>query len=230
MSCTLTWLGHSAFRVDSPTGFRLYVDPYLDGGDCPPAEQEPERVDAIALTHGHFDHVGKTLELWRRHGAAVVAPYDLRWWLEQQGLEPDEALGPNKGGTVSVGDIAISMTDARHSSGAPDGAYGGEAVGLVVRTGQRSIYFAGDTCAFGDMQLIGRIHRPDLAVLPIGGHYTMGPQEAAIALELLGVMRCVPCHFSELDPMLPGRPHELRAAAGPAYEVIELTPGQPLTV
>lgn len=232
MACTLWWLGHSAFRLESPTGLRLYVDPWLENPDCPEAERSPAGVDAIALTHGHHDHVGQALELWGRFRPQIVAPYDLRAWLEGRGLPRNKALAPNKGGTVTVGDLSISITDARHSSGTPDGGYGGEAVGLIVRARDGTcIYFAGDTCAFLDMQLIGRLHRPDLAVLPIGGHFTMGPAEARLALELLGAKRCLPCHYrTTFDPLLPGKPAQLRALAEGACEVIELAPGESVRV
>jgi L-ascorbate metabolism protein UlaG (beta-lactamase superfamily) len=130
----------------------------------------------------------------------------------------------NKGGTVDVDGVGFTMTNAFHSSSTPDGAYAGEPAGFVIEleSGFR-LYHAGDTCVFGDMQLIGRIHRPDLAILPIGDHYTMGPKEAAVALELLGVKRCVPCHWGTF-PLLTGTPAQLRELA-PDVEIVDLEPG-----
>ena len=119
----------------------------------------------------------------------------------------------NKGGTVTVDGVKLTLTDANHSSSAPDGSYAGEPSGIVVELEDgTTLYFAGDTCVFGDMQLIGRIYEPDVAVLPIGDHFTMGPREAAVALELLGVKRCVPCHYGTF-PLLTGTPDELRQLA-----------------
>lgn len=222
----LTWLGHSAFRLDAG-GKRIYVDPFLHGNPtCPEAEQTPERVDIIALTHGHGDHVGDTVDLAKRHGCTVVAPVELAGWLGGQGVE--DVRDPNKGGTTEVDGIRFTLTNAHHSSSNNDGAYMGEPCGIVVRADGRSVYFAGDTCVFGDMQLIGRLYEPDLAVLPIGDHYTMGPQEAALALELLGVERCVPCHYGTFPPLV-GRPSELRELAT-GVTVEELGPGDTLAV
>ncbi len=221
---TLTWLGHAAFRIDTPGGKLVYVDPWLSGPTCPPAEREPERVDLIALTHGHSDHVGETLELHRRFSCPVVALVELRGWLAGQGVEQNMAHAPNKGGTVEVDGIAITLTDAHHSSSAEDGTYLGEPAGLVIRLEDgTSLYFAGDTNVFTDMQLIGRIYEPDVAILPIGDHFTMGPREAAVALELLGVKRCVPCHWGTF-PLLHGRPDEL-AGLAPGVDVARLEPG-----
>jgi L-ascorbate metabolism protein UlaG (beta-lactamase superfamily) len=222
---SLTWLGHAAFRLDSPGGNRIYVDPWLQNPNCPENEREPERVDMIALTHGHDDHVGETVELWKRFSCPVVAQVELRGWLAGQGLEPDMTEAFNKGGTVEKAGIKITMTDAKHSSSCEDGTYAGEAAGLVLELdGGTKVYFAGDTCVFGDMQLIGRIYGPDVAVLPIGGHYTMDPREAAVALELLEVKRCVPCHYGTF-PILAGTPDELRKLA-PNVEVLSPAPGE----
>ncbi len=224
---TLTWLGHAAFRLETAEGRRVYVDPFLHGNPtCPQTELEPERVDAIALTHGHGDHVGDTVALARRHGCPVVAPVELARWLAKQGLE--NVLDPNKGGTVEAAGVRFTLTNAHHSSSADDGTYLGEPCGLVVRTDGRSVYFAGDTCVFGDMQLIGRLYSPDLAVLPIGDHYTMGPAEAALALELLGVKRCLPCHWGTF-PLLTGTPQALQALA-PDVRVETVEPGASLTL
>jgi L-ascorbate metabolism protein UlaG (beta-lactamase superfamily) len=222
---SLTWLGHAAFRLDSPGGKRIYVDPWLQNPNCPENEREPERVDLIALTHGHDDHVGETVELWKRFSCPVVAQVELRGWLAGQGLEADMTEAFNKGGTVEKAGIKVTMTDAKHSSSCEDGTYAGEAAGLVLELdGGSKVYFAGDTCVFADMQLIGRIYEPDVAVLPIGGHYTMDPREAAVALELLGVKRCVPCHYGTF-PLLAGTPDELRKLA-PDVEVLSPAPGE----
>ena len=227
----VTWLGHAAFRVETPGGKRVYVDPWLGNPKCPEGEREPERVDLIALTHGHDDHVGETVELAKRFECPVVAMVELRGWLGEQGVpeHPTVAEAPNKGGTVEWEGVRITLTDAKHSSSCPDGSYGGEAAGLVleVENGTR-LYFAGDTCVFGDMQLIGRLYEPDVAVLPIGGHYTMDPREAAVALELLGVKRCIPCHYGTF-PLLAGTPEELRRLA-PDVELLVPEPGETVQI
>ena len=228
MTTPITWLGHSAFRLDTPGGTRLYVDPWLNGNpSCPESEREPERVDLIALTHGHGDHVGDAVALHQRFGCPVVAQVELRGWLTSQGVADDGMSNSiNKGGTVAVGDVRITLTDANHSSSADDGAYLGEPCGLVLRIDQcPTIYFAGDTNVFGDMALIARIYTPDVAVLPIGDHFTMGPPEAAVALELLGVGRCLPCHYGTF-PLLTGTPDELRKLAPAGVEILSPQPGE----
>jgi L-ascorbate metabolism protein UlaG (beta-lactamase superfamily) len=222
---SLTWLGHASFRLDTPGGKRVYVDPWLENPKCPDGEKEPERCDVIAVTHGHSDHVGSVVEISKRHGPLpIVALVELKGWLKDKGARTDDVPGPNKGGTVDAAGVKFTLVNAFHSSGAEDGAYTGEAAGIVVELEDgRKIYFAGDTCVFGDMQLIGRIYSPDVAVLPIGGHYTMDPNEAAVALELLGTKRCVPCHWGTF-PLLAGTPQELKALA-PNVDVAEIEPG-----
>jgi L-ascorbate metabolism protein UlaG (beta-lactamase superfamily) len=226
---SVTWLGHAAFRVDSPEGKRIYVDPWLGNPKCPDSEKDPERIDVIALTHGHDDHVGETVELSKRFSPEVVAIVELKSWLQQQGAHVGEGPGPNKGGTVEAAGVKFTLTNAFHTSATEDGSYAGEAAGIVIELENGTkVYFAGDTCVFGDMQLIGRIYSPDLAVLPIGGHFTMDPREAGVALELLGTQRCIPCHYGTF-PLLAGTPDELRQQA-PGVEVIALEPGETTTV
>jgi L-ascorbate metabolism protein UlaG (beta-lactamase superfamily) len=222
---TLTWLGHASFRLDSPGGKRVYVDPWLDNPKCPDAEKEPERCDVIAITHGHGDHVGSTVELSKRFGPLpIIAMVELKGWLKGQGARTDDVPGLNKGGTGEAEGIKFTLTNAFHSSGTEDGSYGGEAAGIVVELEDgKKVYFAGDTCVFGDMQLIGRIYSPDVAVLPIGGHFTMDPREAAVACELLDVRRVVPCHYGTF-PLLTGTPEELKRLA-PGVEVEAVAPG-----
>lgn len=225
MATTLTWLGHAAFRIDTPGGKRIYVDPFLNGNPkCPENEVEPERVDAIFLTHGHDDHVGDAVALAQKFDCPVVAQVELRGWLAAQGLEMNMAHAPNKGGTVDVVGVKLTLTNAFHSSSAEDGTYTGEPCGLIIELEDGfTVYFAGDTCVFGDMALIARIYEPNVAVLPIGDHFTMGPREAAVALDLLGVKRCVPSHYGTF-PILTGTPEKLRELA-PGVEVLAPEPG-----
>jgi L-ascorbate metabolism protein UlaG (beta-lactamase superfamily) len=226
---SLTWLGHASFRLDTPGGKRIYVDPWLSNPKCPDGEKEPERVDVIALTHGHSDHVGESVELAKRFSPEIVAIVELKAWLGKQGAPVGELPGPNKGGTVEAAGCRFTLTNAFHSSSPDDGSYVGEAAGIVFEAEDGTkLYFAGDTCVFSDMQLIGRVYSPDVAVLPIGGHFTMDPREAAVALELLGTKRCIPCHYQTF-PLLKGTPDELRRLAQ-GVEIVELQPGETITV
>ncbi len=223
---SLTWLGHSAFLVESDEGKRIYVDPFLNGNPKAPEDaKSPERVDVIALTHGHGDHVGDTVALSQAFPEAeIVAMVELKGWLGSKGANVGPLPGLNKGGTQEIDGIHFSLVNAFHSSSSDDGEYLGEPCGIVIRLENgRAVYFAGDTCAFGDMALISRLHAPDFAVLPIGDHFTMGPREAALALELLGNPDCIPCHYGTF-PVLTGTPAELRAEA-PDATVHALEPG-----
>jgi L-ascorbate metabolism protein UlaG (beta-lactamase superfamily) len=219
---SLTWLGHAGFRLDGSSGKRVYIDPWLDNPKFPESEREIERMDVLALTHAHSDHSGSVMDLAKQHSPQIVCMIEFGDWLTTQGIEVAHAM--NKGGTVDVDGVRITMTDARHSSSRADGGYAGEPAGLVVELDGLRVYHAGDTCVFGDMQLISRIYEPDVAILPIGGYFTMDPREAAVALELLGVKRCVPCHYGTF-PVLAGTPDELRKLA-PAVEVIAPEPGE----
>jgi L-ascorbate metabolism protein UlaG (beta-lactamase superfamily) len=224
----LTWLGHSSFRLDAG-GKRIYIDPFLNGNPkCPEGEQTPERVDVIAITHGHGDHVGDAVDLAKQHGATVIAPVELAGRLESQGVE--NVKDPNKGGTVEIDGIRFTLTHAQHSSSDNDGNYTGEPCGIIVRAEGKTVYFAGDTNVFGDMQnVIARLYKPDVAVLPIGDHYTMGPEEAALAIELLGVKRVVPSHYGTF-PVLTGTPEALAEKVGSGVTVERIDPGGSVTI
>jgi L-ascorbate metabolism protein UlaG (beta-lactamase superfamily) len=225
----ITWLGHSTFLVRTPGGVRLLFDPWLTGNPaCPDAFKRPPQADLILVSHGHEDHIGDLLACAREARAPVVGIYELCDWLARKGVQ--RTLPMNKGGSLEVTGLRITMTDARHSSGVVDGGqmvYLGEAAGYVVGLEDgRSIYYAGDTCLFGDMRLIGEMYRPEIAFLPIGDRFTMDPAAAARAAEMLGVRQVVPMHWGTF-PLLTGTPAALKALLEPrGIQVLELGPGQ----
>ena len=227
----ITWLGHAAFSIVTPEGKVVLIDPFLSGNPvCPANLKEPQTVDVILITHGHGDHLGDAVPLAARtQPEAVVTTADISYWLGKQGV--GNVIGMNKGGTIRVADLAVMMVHAEHTSTIMDGDTlipAGESVGYVVTfsNGLR-LYVAGDTALFGDMALIGRRYRPDAAILPIGDHFTMGPDDAAEACRLLGVKRVIPCHYGTF-PLLTGTPAAFRAAAQDIgdLEICELQPGE----
>ena len=219
---TLTWLGHAAFRIDTDSGKRIYVDPFLQNNPkTPDAEKEPERLDIIAVTHGHSDHAGETPALSQRFpDAQIVAQVEVKGWLGKQGANVGDLPGLNKGGTQEIDGIRFTLVNAFHSSSSDQGEYLGESCGIVIRFDDTCLYFAGDTCVFGDMQLIARLYKPDVAILPIGDWFTMGPEQAALALELLGNPRCVPSHWGTFG-LLSGTPAALAALTSAQVERLE---------
>ncbi len=208
----LTWLGHATFRIVTPSGRVIMIDPWLTSNPaCPEALKKPDRVDLMFLTHGHFDHIGDAVSLAKQFKPDIVAIPEMCAWLGSQGV--GKTQGMNKGGTIAVGDVEATMVHAIHSGGIDDGGkmvYGGDPAGFVIRLpGGMTVYHAGDTAVFGDMKIIGELYAPELALLPIGDHYTMSPREAALAIRLLGVKHVVPMHYGTF-PVLTGRPETLR--------------------
>jgi L-ascorbate metabolism protein UlaG (beta-lactamase superfamily) len=185
----------------------------------------------MLVTHGHFDHIADAVELGKKFKPQVVGIFELCAWLESKGVAGTSAM--NKGGTQKVGEIEVTMVNAVHSCGIKDGdqiIYGGEACGYILRLpGGLTIYHAGDTAVFGDMKIIADLYAPDLAMLPIGDHFTMGPREAALAIRLLNVRHVIPMHFGTFPPLV-GRPEQLRQLTQDIHglEIHELKPGESL--
>ena len=228
----VTWLGHAAVLIETAEGRRVAIDPFIGSNPKFPKGFSYGKLDAIAATHGHFDHFGADgVELARKTGATVVCVFELGLHCQSKGIE--KVSGMNKGGAQKVAGIEFRMVHADHSSGVSgegsDRNPPGDPCGYVLTApdGFR-IYHAGDTNVFSDMALIGELYQPDLALLPIGDFYTMGPREAAKACELLAVPRVIPIHWGTF-PALTGTPGALRdelQKRGLPTEVIELAPGE----
>ncbi len=232
----LTWLGHSACALTLASGEVVLIDPFLNGNPHYPASHQVSRCDAILLTHGHGDHLGDTVALAKRFTPQVVAIHELAVWLEGKGVA--RTIGMNKGGTTYLGTgdlgfLRVTMVHAQHSSSTHgDLVYLGEAAGFVVEAEGKRVYFAGDTGVFGDMRLIAEIHGPlDVAALPIGDCYTMGPKEASYACRLLRPKVVLPIHWGTF-PMLTGTPEalELLIADLPGSRLAKLSPGDAISV
>ncbi|HYE89240.1 MAG TPA: metal-dependent hydrolase [Vicinamibacterales bacterium] len=223
----ITWLGHSSFRLRTPGGKELLFDPWFTNNPSFPPAAKPGAADLILVSHGHFDHTTDLVAVAKDTGATIVAIWEITTWLGSKGLKNVEPM--NKGGTITVKGLRITMTDARHSSSLDDNGviYMGAAAGFVVKleNGQ-TIYFAGDTALFGDMKIIGELYKPDIAFLPIGDRFTMGPDTAAIAAQWLGVKMVVPMHYGTF-PLLTGTPEQLEQhLAGKGIDVLKLKPGE----
>src|ERR671913_1390949 len=209
----ITYLGHATFRVATPGAERIIIDPFLT--DNPTTPEEHEQVgdlDTILITHVHFDHFADAIPLAQETGATVISNFEIMSYLQSQGVENAQPI--QKGGTAQIGGIRLTATHALHSSSiqTEDGSliYGGEPMGYILEFESGfKLYHAGDTAIFGDMQLIGEIYRPDLALLPIGNTVVMSPFEAAHATRLLGVDYVVPIHYGTF-PFLPGTPEEFQ--------------------
>jgi len=226
----ITWLGHSTFRVETPAGKIVILDPWVSANPvCPEPDKKVTRADVLLCTHGHFDHIGDAVEIARRLNPTVVGIYELCAWMEKKGVQQTSPM--NKGGSQTVGDIKVTMVHADHSCGIQDGdqiVYGGEACGYVIEfdNGIR-IYHAGDTAVFGDMAIIRELYAPDIAMLPIGDRFVMSPREAAYACNLLKPKTLIPMHFGTF-PALTGTTSELKKLAKDV-EIVEMVPGKTIS-
>jgi L-ascorbate metabolism protein UlaG (beta-lactamase superfamily) len=226
----ITWLGHGGILYRSPNDAWVWVDRWTGAPTYPDAYRTAERVSVVAPTHCHFDHVGDDLvdllELARADGAAFVGSHEMGIYLASKGIE---AVGMNKGGTFEAAGIRFTMLHADHTGGATL-TIGGEQVtrdlgcwGWILEFEDgTTVYHSGDTDVFGDMRLIAERFHPEVAVLPIGGHYTMGPADAALALDMIGASTVIPVHFGTF-PALAGTPEELGEHTD--VRVVALEPG-----
>jgi L-ascorbate metabolism protein UlaG (beta-lactamase superfamily) len=229
MALSITWLGHATFLLQSPGGKKMILDPWVTGNPTSPdAAKKLGKLDLMLITHGHSDHTGDAVSIARSSGAHVIAPYEVSVWLGKKGLQ--SLTGMNPGGTVTMHGLSITMVPAVHSSSVEEDGrivYLGVATGYVITFEDGlTIYYSGDTSIFGDMRLIGEMYQPQIAFLCIGDLYTMGPEQAAKASEMLGVKQIVPMHYGTFAALTgtPARLRELVSARG--VEVLELKPGE----
>lgn len=201
----LVFFGHSCFKIVSEKGKKIIIDPWLTNPLSPKdADQGP--YDYILITHAHGDHLGEALSLSKK-GGEIIAIHEIQQYLLRKGAT--KAIGMNIGGTYRSDGISFTMVPALHSSSFPDGSYGGEPCGFVITLENGlTIYHAGDTGVFSDMKLIGELYTPEIALLPIGDHYVMGPKEAAKACELIRPKVIIPMHYGTF-PVLSGKVEDL---------------------
>jgi L-ascorbate metabolism protein UlaG (beta-lactamase superfamily) len=223
----ITWLGHATVLVQTPKGTNILIDPFIAQNPKYPKDFAlPAKIQYILLTHGHSDHISDVVPVAAEHGSMVVAIHELAAYVASQGVA--RTIEMNLGGTVQLDDVAATMVEAKHSAGVKDEdgtRYVGVAAGYVLTVADGPVlYHAGDTAVFGDMKLIGELYRPEVAMLPIGGHYTMGPKEAALAVKLLGAKTILPIHFGTV-PQLKGKLEELAVLVDAGVQVVRWAPG-----
>lgn len=228
----VTWLGHATVLVETAKGKNILIDPFIEHNPSYPKSYNlPAEIHCILVTHGHSDHMSDVVPVAARHHSTVIAIYELASYLQSKGAV--DTIGMNIGGTVHLDGMDVTQVEAKHSAGAQDEQgvhYTGVATGFVLAIQDGPVlYHAGDTTVFGDMKLIGELYHPEFAMLPIGGHYTMGPKEAALAVRLLGAHKILPLHFGTFPP-LKGTPDELSKLLAGAAQVIPWKPGKAETL
>jgi L-ascorbate metabolism protein UlaG (beta-lactamase superfamily) len=225
---SITWLGHATVLVQTAQGTNILIDPFIaQNPKYPKNFRLPESIHYILATHGHGDHISDVVPVAARHNSTVVAVFELADYFARQGVA--RTIGMGAGGTVQLGDVAATMVAATHSSSVQDEQgthYAGIAAGFVLTVADGPVlYHAGDTAVFGDMKLIHDLYRPEVAMLPIGGHFTMGPREAALAVRLLEPEIVLPLHFGTFPP-LTGTPEQLAALVDAGVQVARCLPGE----
>ncbi|MGB9406285.1 MAG: metal-dependent hydrolase [Terracidiphilus sp.] len=228
----ITWLGHATVLVQTANGTNILIDPFIAPNPRYPKDFVlPAKIHYVLLTHGHFDHISDAAPVAAKHNSTVVAVYELAAYLADKGVA--QTIGMNLGGTVQLDDVAATMVEAKHSSAAQDEAgahYVGVAAGFVLAIADGPVlYHAGDTAVFSDMKLIRELYQPEVAMLPIGGHYTMGPKEAALAIRFLEPKIVLPLHFGTFPP-LKGTPDELATLVDAGVRVERWTPGESISL
>jgi len=224
----ITSLGHSAFLLEGRD--RILIDPFLTGNPMASTTADKVDCDIICVTHGHGDHLGDAVDIARRTGAVVASIIEMSTWLEKTGVK---SVGFNMGGTATIRNTKITMVPAFHSSsiGAPGLEFSAAmAVGMVIDSG-KVVYHAGDTCVFGDMKLIGELYKPDVALLPIGGFFTMDPRQAAMATGLINPKIAIPMHYGTWPPIEQDpKEFEKLAKKSSKAKIVILKPGEHLEV
>jgi L-ascorbate metabolism protein UlaG (beta-lactamase superfamily) len=193
MSTNITWFGHNAWSIEVAET-TILLDPFLNDSSTSPVKADAVKANYILLSHGHGDHLGDTIAIAKRTGATVLTNFEVGEWLKKKGLAGDKVIGMNPGGGTRLPFGHVKFTIAHHSSSMPDGSYGGVPGGFLLKLENARVYFACDTTVFLDMKMIGS-GGLDLAVLPIGDLYTMGPEDSIDAIKLLNPKRVAPCHY-----------------------------------
>ncbi len=226
---SFTWVGHGTWKARSARAKEVLIDPWVMGNPAAPETLKTvDKCDLMLISHGHFDHIHDAVEIARRTKPTIVTNHEIGVWLQSKGIDGEKIVAGNQGGTIDVDGIKITLVHAEHSCGiTEDGGivYGGQACGFVIEFENGfTVYFAADTDVFADMALIKELSSFDVAFLPIGGFYTMGPERAAKAVSLLGVKTVVPMHFATF-PILAGRPDQLQELVGNGVKVLDIKPG-----